>query len=448
MSMREARGCARVRRSYLGRAPWTPGRWMEAMPVSEEEAGAPGAAGTAHRPRMRIRNPWTIVALSSAAFFMSYFGRMMWSVFDVYATTLQPTLLADSFVFSLFFVGYVAVQVPAGLVSDRVRPNLVTGASLIAVGLTLFLGGAAADMGIEYLSSLLMGFAAGWIYPDTVRALTGLFPRRDQRTIAIGYYSLAWPLSVFLLGVILPFIALEVGWRGGYDVMGVVSLLLGGVYLLTDVEGFRPQRPALRFLVNRDSLLIALGGFAFFLPYWAVTLFAFDYFVTIGMTAYAAGLAVAFLALAGIPSTLISGFVMNRLGIRRTAVASLVGYGLAFFLLAVFQNFYVILGVALAMGFFRFLVTPLNAAVVSVVGEEHAGHITGFANLFWQASGIVAPVVAAALVDSYGYAVSWVVMGGMVFVAAVLYGRIRIPRRAASVLLARGETHRAEQRQT
>ncbi len=153
MRMREARGCARVRRSYLGRAPWTPGRWMEAMPVSEEEAGAPGAAGTTRRPRMRIRNPWTIVALSSAAFFMSYFGRMMWSVFDVYATTLQPTLLADSFVFSLFFVGYVAVQVPAGLVSDRVRPNLVTGASLIAVGLTLFLGGAAADMGIEYLSS-------------------------------------------------------------------------------------------------------------------------------------------------------------------------------------------------------------------------------------------------------------------------------------------------------
>ncbi len=365
---------------------------------------------------------------------MSYFGRMMWSVFDVYASALQPTLFEDSLVFSLFFVGYVAVQVPAGLVSDRIRPNAVTGASLIAVGLTLFLGGAAWNMGVEYLSNLLMGVAAGWIYPDTVRALTALFPQRQRRTVAIGYYSLAWPMSVFLLGIILPFVALEVGWRGGYDVMAIVAIALGVVYLLTEVENFRPQRPSLHFLVNRNSLLIAFGGFAFFLPYWAVTLFAFDYFVTIGMAAYPAGLAVAFLALAGLPSTLLSGFAMNRLGIRRTAVVSLVLYGLSFFLLASFQDFYVILSVALTMGFFRFLVTPLNAAVVSVVGEDHAGHVTGFANLFWQGSGIVAPVVAAALIEAYGYGVTWWVMGAIVFVAVVLYGGIRIPERAGGPL--------------
>ncbi len=404
---------------------------MQGAPISAPQVGGRENALRAHPPRPRIRNPWVIVALSSAAFFMSYFGRMMWSVFDVYATALQPTLLEDSLVFSLFFVGYVAVQVPAGLVSDRIRPNVVTGISLIAVGLTLFLGGAAWNMGVEYLSSLLMGVAAGWIYPDTVRALTALFPRRERRTVAIGYYSLAWPLSVFLLGIILPFVALEIGWRGGYDVMAVVAIALGAVYFLTEVEDFRPQRPSLRFLVNRNSLLIALGGFAFFLPYWAVTLFAFDYFVTIGMAAYPAGLAVAFLALAGLPSTLLSGFVMNRLGIRRTAVVSLVLYGLAFFCLAAFRDFYVILGVALAMGFFRFLVTPLNAAVVSVVGEDRAGHITGFANLFWQGSGIVAPVVAAALIDAYGYEVTWSVMGAIVFVAVLLYAQIRIPVRTA-----------------
>ena len=391
------------------------------------------SAGAKPRParRVRIRSPWAIVALSSAAFFISYFERMMWSVFDVYATALHPTLLADSFVFSLFFVGYVLVQVPAGLVSDRVRPNLVTGTSLVAVGLTLFLGGAAPSMGVEYASSLLMGLAAGWIYPDTVRALTALCPSHERRPVALGYYSLAWPLSVFLLGIILPFTALEVGWRGGYDVMGLLSIALGGAYLCVDVPGFRPQRPSLRFLVNRNALLVALGGFAFFLPYWAVTLFAFDYFIAIGITAYPAGIAVAFLAVAGIPSTLVSGFVMNRLGIRRAAVLSLLVYGLAFFFLAAFQDFVVILVVALAMGFFRFLVTPMNAAIVSVVGEDRAGHVTGFANLFWQASGIVAPVLAALLIDAFGYAVSWAVMGAIVFVAVVLYAQIRIPGRDA-----------------
>ncbi len=378
----------------------------------------------------RIRNPWAIVALSSAAFFVSYFGRMMWSIFDVYATSLRPTLLEDSLVFSLFFAGYVVVQIPAGIVSDRVRPNVVTGASLIAVGTTLLLGGIAGDMTTEYIASVLMGLAAGWIYPDTVRVVTALFPRHEQRTVAIGYYSLAWPLSVFLLGIILPATATAVGWRGGYGIMALLAIVLGTAYLFTDVRGFRPQPAKLSFLVNRNSILIALGGFAFFLPYWAITLYAFDYFTSIGMNGFAAGLAVAFLALAGIPSTLGSGFVMNWLGIRRTAVASLLLYGVTILVFAIFRDFYVILATALAMGFFRFLLTPINAAVVSVVGEDRAGHITGFANLFWQGSGVVAPVAAALLIEAFGYTTNWIVMGAMVFAAAALYGSLTLPSRS------------------
>ncbi len=396
--------------------------------------GSAAAVGRAASARLRIRSPWVITALASAAFFMSYFGRMMWSVFDVYASALRPTLFEDSLVFSVFFMGYVIVQVPAGIVADRVRPNLVTGASLIAVGLTLLLGGAAGSMPVEYVASLLMGLTAGWIYPDTVRALTALFPNRERRAVAIGYYSLAWPLSVFLLGIILPATAIVVGWRGGYDIMALVAFALGLLYLLTDVPAFRPQRPSLRFLVNRDSLLIAFGGFAFFLPYWAITLFAFDYFTGIGIAAYPAGLAVACLALAGLPSTLLSGHVMNRFGLRRSAVVALVLYGSAFLLLAAFRDFLAILAVALAMGFFRFLVTPINGEFVSVIGEERAGHVTGFANLFWQLSGVVAPVAAAVLIEGFGYQVTWAVMGGVVFLAALLYGRIGIPARYAPAM--------------
>ncbi|HYM41003.1 MAG TPA: MFS transporter [Thermoplasmata archaeon] len=403
---------------------------MGGKPVSSGGADSAAVSRRFFR-RARIRNPWVIVTLSSAAFFMSYFGRMIWSVFDVYATSLRPTLFEDSLVFSLFFVGYVAVQVPAGLVADRVRPNLVTGVSLIAVGLALLLGGSAEGMAVEYLSSLLMGLAAGWIYPDTVRALTALFPSRERRAVAMGYYSLAWPMSVFLLGIVLPITAVAVGWRGGYTLVALVAILLGVVYLFIDVEVFRPQRASLAFLITRNSLLIAFGGFAFFLPYWAVTLFAFDYFVGTGMAAFPAGLAVAFLALAGIPSTLVSGYVMNRVGIRRAAVSSLILYGVAFLLLAAFQDFFVILGVALAMGFFRFLVTPINAEIVSEIGEERAGHVTGFANVFWQLSGVVAPILAAFVISGFGYAVCWYAMGALVFVAAAIYARIGIPRPSA-----------------
>ena len=402
---------------------------MDAGSSSTVAAASPAPGGSG--PSRRIRNRWAIVTLSSAAFFVSYFGRMMWSVLDVYATP-TPSLVEDALIFSLFFAGYIAVQIPAGLVSDRVRPNLVTGGSLLAVGGTLLLGGLAGDLLFEYLASVLMGLAAGWIYPDTVRVVTALFPEREKRTVAIGYYSLAWPLSVVLLGLLLPATAEAFGWRGGYALMALVAFALGGAWLLTDVRGFRPQRierarVELGFLVNRNSILIAVGGFAFFLPYWAITLYAFDYFTAIGLPALLAGLAVAFLALAGLPSTLGSGFVMNRFGIRRTAVGSLLLYGVTILLLAAFRDFLVILAVALAMGFFRFLLTPINAAIVSVVGEERAGHVTGFANLFWQASGFFAPLVAAFLIGAYGYAANWTVMAVIVFGAAFIYALLDLP---------------------
>jgi MFS family permease len=65
-----------------------------------------------------------IIFLTSASFFMSYFSRIAWSIVSVYSNW-KLTEIEDSIIFSLFFIGYILVQLPAGFLSDKVKPNII-----------------------------------------------------------------------------------------------------------------------------------------------------------------------------------------------------------------------------------------------------------------------------------------------------------------------------------
>lgn len=63
-----------------------------------------------------------IIFLTSVSFFLSYFSRIAWSIVSVYSS-LKPTAVEDGIIFSLFFLGYIIVQIPAGIISDQKAYN-------------------------------------------------------------------------------------------------------------------------------------------------------------------------------------------------------------------------------------------------------------------------------------------------------------------------------------
>lgn len=357
-----------------------------------------------------------------------YFGRMVWSVTNAYSD-LNPTVSQNGLVYSLFFVGYIFVQIPAGLVSDRYRPNVVTGSALIGLTFSLFLGAIAWNIELVYVSSLVLGLSAGWIYPGTLKTMTCLFPKRDKRTIAIGYYSLSWPMSVVLLGVLIPPIAVNFGWRSSYYLVALVALMIGVFAYLIKLQTFTPQKLSLSFLISKNSIVLAVAGFLFYFAYWSITFFSYDYFLQIGISPYAAGIALSSLAIAGIPSTIGSGFIMNRIGIKKMAIFSLMAYGILAIILPETRVLFAIVMIAIAMGFFRFFMTPINSAIISVTGEQKAGSLAGFTNIFWQASGIAGPIFAAYVIEILGYSAFWYAMGLIVLLSCIFYGIVSIPKR-------------------
>ncbi|WP_292320253.1 MFS transporter [Caldisphaera sp.] len=362
-----------------------------------------------------------VIFITSSSFFLSYFSRLAWSIVSTYSS-LRPTTMEDSVIYSLFFLGYVLVQIPAGFVSDKVKPSSIAFISLIGLSASSFVSAVSNSIFIEYISSFFMGISAGWIYPITIKILSIAFKNKNEQAVAIGYYSLAWPLSIVLAGIILPRISIEFGWRYSYYMISILSLIYSFSYLIY-LKDIQNKGTKVKFIIvkDRNVIIISLAGFLFFLSYWSITLYAYKYFISLGISSYTSGYLYSLLALAGLPATIIAGYVIRKIGVKISLVLFEFLYGVLTMLLSIFFRPDLLAFIATLMGFVRFVITPANSTAVSFVGKEKAGSVSGFANFFWQSSGIFSPIISQYIILNLSYKDLWIFSGLIIIISSILY---------------------------
>lgn len=264
-----------------------------------------------------------------------------------------------------------------------------------------------------------MGLSAGWIYPVTIKILSLSF-LKNELPITIGYYSLAWPLSIILAGLLLPFISINLGWRMSYYLISVICFVVSLLYLTVKVESVKGGSK-FETIRDRSVLTVSFAGFLFFLSYWIITLYAYKYFLYIGLNAYVAGFAYSLLALAGIPSTILAGYIIRKIGVKNTLSLFEGIYGILTLSLSLIISPIGIMVTSALMGFVRFVITPANSSAVSLIGKDKAGSVSGFANFFWQSSGIIALILASYIILNFSYFILWLIAGGVIIISAILY---------------------------
>ncbi|AGE70209.1 MFS transporter [Sulfolobus acidocaldarius] len=369
-------------------------------------------------------NKWVIVFITSSSFFLGYFARVAWSIVSVYST-LKPNEFENGLIFSLFFIAYVIVQIPSGLLSDIFKPNLIALLSLIGLFVSSLLSGIAQTILMLYISSFMMGFCAGWIYPVTIKILTATFSKNELNK-AISYYSLAWPLSIVISGLALPAMTIDLGWRAPYYMIALISLVLGLSYLKLgnvkkDLDNKNNNKLSFSVIKDRRVLVVSVAGFLFFLSYWTIALYAYKYFLYTGLNDYFAGLAYSLLALTGIPSTIMAGFIIQRFGPIKSLSLFEGVYGILTIILPISLNYIYILIIAAVMGFVRFVITPANSSAVAMIGGNKAGSVSGISNFFWQTSGIISPILASFILVDFSYLALWIFCGLVILVSAIMY---------------------------
>src|SRR5580700_8022981 len=133
----------------------------------------------------------------------------------------------------IFFVSYVALQIPGALLIERWSARRCITSIMIAWGSLTVLTGLVHTPGQLYGARLLLGAAEAGFFPGVVVYLSHWFIRED-RAKAGGYFMAAIPLSFIvgspLAGWILghPWLGVD-GWRWLFVLEGMPAVVLGTV---------------------------------------------------------------------------------------------------------------------------------------------------------------------------------------------------------------------------
>ena len=185
----------------------------------------------------------------TAIFFLNFIARIILS-------PLMPVIEVDlnldhgqaGSLFLLIAVGYFAALMASGYVSSRLRHKNTIILSAVAVALTSLATSYSYSLWTIRIGALGIGLSAGLYFPSAMATITSSF-RSQHWGKAISVHELA-PNAAFIAAPLLSEIFLSwLSWRGALALLGLLSLLLGIVFIPFGRGGdFPGEAPALGFL--------------------------------------------------------------------------------------------------------------------------------------------------------------------------------------------------------
>jgi MFS transporter, ACS family, D-galactonate transporter len=208
-------------------------------------------AGSAHVPRLR----WRITALIAVGVLINYFDRISLSVAGPQLEQSFHLTPADlGLLFSAFFWSYALLQIPVGLVLDRLGVTLVGRWSAFLWGVAQVLTACAGGFAGIFAARVLLGIAEAPSFPACSKATGYWFPRAE-RAGATAVYDVGAKFSNVIGVPLVALVVVHLGWRWGFGVVGALSF----VYFLVYYRAYRDPSQHPR-LTQEEREYLAAGG--------------------------------------------------------------------------------------------------------------------------------------------------------------------------------------------
>lgn len=431
----------------------------------------------ASTPRSVGKRRWTIGILLGVGILINYFDRINISVSAPQLQQEFGLTPADlGILFSAFFWSYSLLQIPGGMVLDRLGVTLIgrLGAILwaIASGATAIASGFGGIFGAR----VLLGVAEAPAFPASQKATGYWFPR-DERSRSTAIFDSAAKFSNVIGVPLVATVIVAYGWRWGFGITAILSFAYFIAFFLIYRDPSRDARLSKaehEYIVAGGALKegIATGGQGAMLGYllrtrkvWGLTIgfsaygYSFYLFLT-WLPAYlvqtlhmsilkSAGYATIPWLFASLSDLLIGGFLVDYLigrGLDETKVRQsvlVIGMlmGLAVFGATFTTNpVWAITWITIALTGLS-AAAPVGSSIVSLIspkgGTATIGGIVNFCN---NLMGIAAPVITGFIVGlTHSFAGAFLVAGIVlvvgIFSYVVVLGRIEpIPEPAIAAL--------------
>ncbi|MDX6227820.1 MAG: hypothetical protein QOI76_1210 [Frankiales bacterium] len=363
------------------------------------------------RPR-RAATPLMVVSACVAAVQMSW--SLVVPVLPDYAKQfgLGPAQLGV--VVGIFGVGRLLVNIPAGLLSQRVDRRWLMLLSTLAVVVGQGLTGLATGWHSLLAARLLTGLAGGVAITSGMALLadltTGESRGRDMATLQ-GFQLAGGALGPVVGG----FLAAALGSRAPFLLSGIpaIAVVVWGRQVLSRVHPMAhepaPEHAGRAAWFNRDVLGVCLLGFSVFFHRFGglqalVPLIAYGAAVHLGVSQL--GLLLGAITLCNILMVRWVGGLSDRVGRKRVIVPAMAVVAAGSAALALSGSVWIFVAATLITGVAAGFSGPTPAAYLVDVTPSYArGTVTGVYRTFGDLGGIAGPLLLGVLAESLGF--SW-----------------------------------------
>jgi MFS family permease len=316
---------------------------------------------------------------------------------------------------SAFFLSYAALQIPSGILGDRIGRKQVLVPGFILFGVFTAVSGLAKSFSTFIAARVITGAGEGTYYGPQYAISSEQIPEK-QRSFgsAIINSGMAFGIAGGLMVSSYLAYQLEYGWRMPFFVMAVPTVLVGLLIWVLIRENPRPAHTAeegpktsfMDLIRNRNLLVIYAMVFCSLFGFFMILTWLPYYLQTErGISPKDIGNISALVAWVSIPGGIFFARLSDRLGKRRPLVFVLAPIAaLSLISIAWVQDVSQVIIAICVYGFFgKLALDPvLVAAVADNAPKSAYGTAYGIFNFVGMSSSILAPTIAGAIVDATG----------------------------------------------
>jgi ACS family D-galactonate transporter-like MFS transporter len=390
------------------------------------------------------RQRWVIVGLLFLASLINYFDRATIAfALPLISKELHLGPEAKGVLLSAFFWSYALMQIPMGVLADRVNLRWLYAVAFTLWSISQGLMGLATGLGALIAFRMLLGIGEAIYLPGGSKIVSLLF-RPAERGLPCGIFDAGTRTGLVMEGVLVPWMLMHFGWRVSFMTIGFTALLwLIPWFLLTpkDLRAPGTGRPAsagrgfvaavVTLVTNRNLLGICLGFFCFDYYWYFLVNWLPDYLVTSrGLTLMTAGIYAALPYFVFGLSEPIGGWIADRLiaaGWSEThARKGIVTFAFltGLFLIPAARVSSPGAAVALIIGGCLVGLATGNLLVIlqSCAPPDEVGLWTGVYNFVGNIAGILSPLITGFLIAKTGsYAPPFILAAGLIAIGPLAF---------------------------
>lgn len=201
------------------------------------------------------RKRYNILALIFVTVVINYLDR---SNISIAAVALRKDLGLDTlqmgYIFSAFGVTYALLQIPGGILADKMKSRILYTFMMIFWSIATLLQGLANSFFLLFGLRASIGVFEAPSYPINNLVVSRWFPE-NERASAIAVYTSGQFLGLAFLTPILVWIQDSLGWRGLFIVSGIIGIVWAGIWYLL----YRDPKNH-KFVSPKELELIERGG--------------------------------------------------------------------------------------------------------------------------------------------------------------------------------------------